>query len=296
MKKSIIIYGPTAIGKSDISVSLAKVLDAEIISADSMQIYKDLNIGSAKITQEEMQGIPHHLLNIRECNQNYSVFDFLVDCKKCIEDIKSRSKNVIICGGTGLYIKALLCGYNCGNCKNDNLRIELENLSTEELCKRLEALGYNLKQDDKNNRRRLIRYIELYSSDEQKLEKSKQSDEFILFGLVGDRQVIYDRINNRVDHMIKNGLIEETKYLMQKATTDCQSMKAIGYKEIVPYIEHKDSLKNCVNLLKQKTRNYAKRQITFMNQFDDIIKIDVRTKQQAVNDILNYIKKNNFGG
>ena len=292
MKKSIIIYGPTAIGKSDIAVELAKIIDAEIISADSMQIYKDLNIGSAKITQEEMQGVLHHLINIRECNQEYSVFDFINDCKKSIQDIKSRGKNVIICGGTGLYIKALLYGYNCGNAGKDNiLRAELEQLATEDLCKRLEGLGYSIKQDDKNNRHRLIRYIELYSNSKQKLEKSKQNDDFILFGLTGDRKVIYERINNRVDKMIYQGLVEETKYLMQKATVDCQSIKAIGYKEIVPYIEHKDSLENCVNLLKQKTRNYAKRQITFMNQFDNIIKIEVNTKQQAVSEILDYISK-----
>lgn len=288
--KNIVIYGPTAIGKSEIAVSLAKKINAEIISADSMQIYKDLNIGSAKITQEEMQGVPHYLINIKECNQEYSVFDFVSDCKKCIEDIKSRGKNVIICGGTGLYIKALLYGFNCGNIsKNNELRLELEKLPTDELCKRLELLGHSIKQDDKNNRHRLIRYIELYSNGEQKFEKSKQSDEYILFGLLGDRQIIYDRINQRVDVMIQNGLIEETKYLINKAPIDCQSMKAIGYKEIVPYIEHKDSLENCVNLLKQKTRNYAKRQITFMNQFDDITKINVKNKKRAVNEIFEIV-------
>ena len=175
-------------------------------------------------------------------------------------------------------------GFNCGNTsKNNELRLELGKLPTDELCKRLELLGHTIKQDDKNNRHRLIRYIELYSNGEQKFEKSKQSDEYILFGLLGDR------INQRVDVMIQNGLIEETKYLINKAPIDCQSMKAIGYKEIVPYIEHKDSLENCVNLLKQKTRNYAKRQITFMNQFDDITKINVKNKKQAVNEIFEIV-------
>lgn len=293
MSKVIIIYGPTAIGKSDIAVSLAQKLDAEIISADSMQIYKDLNIGSAKITNEEMKGIPHHLINIRECFQNYSVFDFVCDCKKCIQNIKSHGKNVIICGGTGLYIKALVNNYSCGSSPKDkNLRTELEKLSTNQLCQKLENLGYTLKQDDKNNKHRLIRYIELYSSNNKVTQTQKQSNKYIIFGLKGDRQQIYDRINARVDKMIDQGLVNETKYLLSKTNQDSQSMKAIGYKEIVPYILENDSLENCIKLLKQKTRNYAKRQITFMNQFENIVKIEVKTKQQATNDILEYLYQN----
>ena len=295
MSKIVIIYGPTAIGKSDIAVSLAQKLDAEIISADSMQIYKDLNIGSAKITSDKMKGIPHHLINIRECYQNYSVFDFVSDCKKCIQNIKSRGKNVIICGGTGLYIKALVNNYSCGSSpKDENLRTELEKFSTNQLCQKLENLGYAPKQDDKNNKHRLIRYIELYSNNNRMTQTQTQSDEYIIFGLYGDRQQIYDRINARVDKMIDQGLVNETKYLLSKTNQDSQSMKAIGYKEIVPYILENDSLENCIKLLKQKTRNYAKRQITFMNQFENIVKIEVKTKQQATNDILEYLYQNKF--
>ena len=213
--------------------------------------------------------------------------------QKCIQNIKSHGKNVIICGGTGLYIKALVNNYSCGSSPKDkNLRTELEKLSTNQLCQKLENLGYTLKQDDKNNKHRLIRYIELYSSNNKVTQTQKQSNKYIIFGLKGDRQQIYDRINARVDKMIDLGLIEETKYLLKKANQDSQSMKAIGYKEIVPYILENDSLENCIKLLKQKTRNYAKRQITFMNQFENIVKIEVKTKQQATNDILEYLYQN----
>lgn len=291
MNKVIVIYGATAIGKSDIAVSLAQIFDAEIISADSMQIYKDLNIGSAKITKEEMKGIPHHLIDIRDCTQEYSVFDFVRDCKVCINDIKSRGKNVIICGGTGLYIKALVNNYTYSEIEKDKIeKLNLETLSCNKLCQKLEHLGYNLKQDDKNNKRRLIHYIQLYSQNKQIKKDTIQSSEYILFGLTLEREELYKRINARVDKMIDSGLIEETKYLQSKVSKDSQCMKAIGYKELIPYITGECSLEESVDLLKQKTRNYAKRQITFMNQFNNIIKIEVKTKQQAVNYIVKCIK------
>ena len=294
MNKIIVIYGATAIGKSDIAVRLAQIFDAEIISADSMQIYKDLNIGSAKITKEEMQGIPHHLIDIKDCTQEYSVYDFVRDCKVCIKDIKSRGKNVIICGGTGLYIKALVNNYTYNEIdKNKTKALDLQSFSTKELCKMLENLGYKPKQDDKNNKRRLIHYIEIYSQNKQLKKDTTQAKDYILFGLALNREELYKRINARVDKMINSGLIEETKYLLSKASPFSQSMKAIGYKELIPYILGECSLEECVNLLKQKTRNYAKRQITFMNQFNDIIKVEVKTKQQAVNEIANYINKQN---
>ena len=217
MNKVIVIYGPTAIGKSDIAISLAKKINAEIISADSMHIYEDLNIGSAKVTQEEMQGVVHHLINIKKCNENYSVAEFVNDCKNCISKIKAQDKNVIIVGGTGLYIKALTENYNYGQVdKNTEFRKNYENLSNKELCEKLKDFNYNVTANDKNNRRRLLRYLEIYSNN-GKIQKNEPSEEYIIFGLCDDREKIYNRINRRVDKMISEGLIEETKYLLSKS-------------------------------------------------------------------------------
>ena len=291
MNKIIVLYGPTAIGKSGIAIELAKIIDAEIISADSMQIYKDLNIGSAKISKNEMQGIKHHLINIKNCNENYSVFEFVTDCKNAIKRITEKGKNVIIVGGTGLYIKALTENYNYGGSSNNaNLRIELNALSTKVLLNKALKLNINLKNEDKNNRHRLIRYIEIKINGEG-VKKQEFDDNYMIFGLTLNRDLLYQRINNRVDKMMEDGLLDETKYLLTKVNEDSQSLKAIGYKELIPYLEQNDTLENCVNILKQKTRNYAKRQITFMNQFPNIIKIDVTDTNQAVLNILDEYKK-----
>lgn len=290
--KVVIIYGPTAVGKSDIAVLLAKKINAEIISADSMQIYKNLDIGTAKITQLEMQNIPHHLIDIREISQTYSVFEYVEDCKKCINEIKSRNKNVVIVGGTGLYIKALTENYNYANVsKNQNLRDDLEKLTANELVEKLKELNITIKPDDANNKQRLIRYYEIYSTNGQ-MQRSEFDDSYIIFGLIDDRQKLYNRINLRVDKMLEDGLIEETKFVLNNANPENQSLKAIGYKELIPYINGEQSLDACLEILKQKSRNYAKRQITFMNQFKNLHKINVNSKEDVVNQILKELSKN----
>lgn len=291
MNKIIIIYGPTAIGKTEIAVNLAKMLDAEIISCDSMQIYKNLNIGSAKITKEEMQGVNHYMLDIIEPQKSYSVYDYVNDCKDCINKIKNKNKNVIIVGGTGLYIKALTENYNYSNTqKNEELRLNLQDLSTEDLVNKLTQLGKTVKQDDKNNKARLIRYIEIALSDNKEQKATKFNNDYIIFGLNTDRTVLYERINKRVDKMIEIGLIDETKNLLKQVSKDSQCFKAIAYKELLPYINNEISLEECVNTLKQRTRNYAKRQITFMNQFKNLIKINVTSITQTTNEIYQIIK------
>ncbi|MBO5884680.1 MAG: tRNA (adenosine(37)-N6)-dimethylallyltransferase MiaA [Clostridia bacterium] len=287
--KIAIIYGPTAVGKSDIAVMLAKKIDAEVISADSMQIYQDLDIGTAKVTQQEMQNIPHHLLNIKNSSQTYSVFEFVEDCKKCIKDIQSRGKNVVIVGGTGLYITALTENYNYASVdKNNKLRQQLNNCSCEELVKKLENLNITVKNDDKNNKQRLIRYYEIYLSNGV-MQKSEFDDSYIIFGLLDDREKLYDRINKRVDIMVQNGLLEEARYVINNANLENQCLKAIGYKELIPYLNGEDSLENCINILKQRSRNYAKRQITFMNQFKNIKKVQVSTKQETAEYLYNVL-------
>ena len=287
--KIIVIYGPTAVGKSDIAVMLAKRINAEIISADSMQIYKDLDVGTAKITEQEKQGIPHYMLDIIESSQTFSVFEYVNECKKCIKDIQSKGKNVIIVGGTGLYIKALTENYNYANTdKNNELRDYLSSLSCEELVTKLTELDIEVKNDDKNNKQRLIRYYEIYSSSGY-MDKSAFDDNYVIFGLIDDRQTLYDRINKRVDVMINNGLLEEAKYVINKVNLDNQCLKAIGYKELFGYFENQKTLEQAITEIKMNTHKFAKRQITFMNQFKNIHKIQISTKEDTVQQIYNIL-------
>ena len=293
MNKIIIIYGPTAIGKSDIAVELAKTINAEIISADSMQIYKEIDIGSAKITKEEMQGIRHHLIDFKDVFDTYSVYDFVNDCNKKIDEIQKRNKNVIIVGGTGLYIKALTENYNYGNVnKNEELRKQLNNLEPCELVNILKSYNKEVKQDDLNNKQRLIRNIEIAKNGTTQTKKDFDN-RFMLFGLYQDREKLYNKINKRVDLMVENGLLNEAQNLLKKVNLDNQCLKAIGYKELLPYFNGEKDLISCLDILKQRTRNYAKRQLTFFNQFKNIIKINVETKQQGVVDILKNIEEKN---
>ena len=283
MNKVVIIYGPTAVGKSGVAIELAKLINGEIISADSMQIYKGLNIGSAKVTKAEMEGVVHHLIDIKEPTEEYSVSDFCIDANNAIKSIFSKGKTPIIVGGTGLYIKSLICGYNFGQKeKDDDLRQKLSKLSEDELYANLIKINPDIKID-KHNKHRLVRALELAKSGAL-VGANKFEYDYILFGLVDDRQAIYNRINLRVDQMIKEGLLNELEYLLSlNLNDDALCMKAIGYKELIPYKEGVASLEECAKILKQKTRNYAKRQFTFMNQFKDIIKIQYCGKKETAN-------------
>lgn len=289
--KIIVLYGPTGVGKTALSLKLAKKYDAEIISCDSMQIYKYLNIGSAKISKDEMQGIPHNLIDFLEPNQNYSVFDFVENCKKAILDIQKRGKNVIVVGGTGLYIKALTENYNLGNVKKPEIIAKLQDLSNEQLVNIIEASGKTVKKDDLNNRVRLLRYAELAKT-QSKTTKNDETEKYLIFGLICDRTKLYDRINSRVDEMINKGLVNETKAIYQKYGENIPCFKAIGYKELLPYIKGETSLDECVELIKKRSRNYAKRQFTFMNQFSTIIKISSTSSNEAFEEISNIIDNN----
>lgn len=286
MNEVIVIYGPTAVGKSAIGVELAKMLNGEIISADSMQIYKYLDIGSAKVTQDEMQGIKHHLIDILEPSQDYSASEFVDMAKKLCKDITNRGKTPIIVGGTGLYINGLINGFNFGDTeKNEEFRNSLTDLSNEEIYNKI--LEFNPQEEvDKHNRRRLIRVLERLTFGEKVSKNNDNEFDFKLFTIIDDRQKIYERINKRVDQMLNSGLINETKYLYSlHLSEDNLAMKAIGYKELFPYIEGKQSLSECAEILKQKTRNYAKRQFTFMNQFDNL----TRVQFSGVNETAEYI-------
>lgn len=291
MNDIVIIYGPTAVGKSAIGIELAKLLDGEVISADSMQVYKHLDIGSAKVTKDEMQGIKHHLIDILEPNEEYSASEFARLASKICKDILSQGKTPIIVGGTGLYINGLINGYNFGETeKNIEFRNSLENLSNEEIYKQIKLKSPDI-QIDKQNRRRLIRTLERLTFGRD-ISSLNTEFNFKLFAIIDDRQKIYDRINTRVDNMIKNGLLNEAKYLLSlNLPEDNLALKAIGYKELFPYLKGEQSLEECASILKQKTRNYAKRQFTFMNQFDNLIKIEFCGVKQTAGKILAIIKE-----
>ncbi len=307
-KPLIILTGPTAVGKTDLSINLARKLNAEIISADSAQVYKGMDIGSAKITKEEMQGVRHHLIDIIEPDEEFDVTIFQSLAKKALDDIYSRGHIPIIVGGTGFYIQALLYDIN--------FNIEGETSQyREELEKYVEETGdidklYNeLKQVDpvsaekihKNNIRKVIRALEYFHFHNEPIslhneqERSRESAyNSLYFVLNMDRSVLYERINKRVDIMKDSGLLEEVKSLTAKGYgSELTSMQAIGYKEIISYLNGEYSLDEAFEQIKLNTRHFAKRQLTWFRREKDVIWVnkDGRTEEDILEEILEKIKE-----
>ncbi|MGJ9458939.1 tRNA (adenosine(37)-N6)-dimethylallyltransferase MiaA [Oceanobacillus sp. CF4.6] len=282
MKKNVIaIMGPTAVGKTKLSIELAKRFNGEIISGDSMQVYKGLDIGTAKVKRSEMQGIAHHMLDIREPDEAFSVADFKENVQKYINDITSRDKLPIIVGGSGLYIQAALYNYNFSEIKRDDfITKKMEKTIVSEgimpLYNRLVEIDpVQAEKIHPNNHRRVIRALEIYESTGMTMTAYQQSQtmespyEPILLGLDMERELLYRRINERVDLMVNEGLLNEVRGLYEKGYENCQSMKAIGYKEFIPYFKEEQSLEETIDLLKRNSRRYAKRQLTwFRNKMD----------------------------
>ena len=294
--KAVFILGPTAVGKTFFSVKLAKDLDGEIISSDSVQIYKGLDIGSAKVTKEEMQGVKHYAIDILEPDEEFSVYDFVEFSKQKIAEISENGKLPIVVGGTGLYVKALTLGYDFGGTKkNENLRENLENLARE---KGNDALFEMLKEKnptmaektDKSNTVRLVRALEIALSDKEKGKNESQIDA-LLIALNRDREKLYADINRRVDVMLENGLVQEVEGLKKRGLTkENQSMKAIGYKEVLAYLDGEYSYERMVELLKQHSRNYAKRQLTFLRGMENVHFVEVEDREKAYEEILSLVK------
>ncbi len=301
--KVIVITGPTAVGKSGVAVELAKQLNAEIISADSSQVYKGFNIGSAKITQQEADGIKHHMIDILNFDQSFNVAMFKKLAEEKIAQIFSKNKNVIICGGTGLYIKALVYGYEFFNVQpNQKLRNQLEEIAKKQGIDKLFDLLLKLnpkkaQEIDRHNKVRLIRAIEIEKSTNKTKAVSKPKFSYDVFVLNADRKLLYEKINKRVDLMVESGLIEEVESLIKQGASPAHSsFKSIGYKEFYGYLtKGKPNLKQSIENLKQTTRKYAKRQITFFKGFKNTIWIEVQSKKQALQQIQSHIKfsKNN---
>ncbi len=295
-KKVVFILGPTAVGKTFFSVKLAKKMNGEIISADSVQIYKGLDIGSAKVKPEEMQGVVHYAIDILEPWQEFSVYEFVEYTKQKIDEIISKGKLPIVVGGTGLYVKALTLGYNFGGTKKDSkLREQLENLAKEKgneflfsmLAKKDKEMA---EKTDKNNTVRLVRALEIALSDGEK-QTGEVEIEPLIFALVKDRAVLYDAINIRVDMMLENGLIDEVKKLKESGlSVKNQSMRAIGYKEVLSYLDGEIDYDRMVEILKQHSRNYAKRQLTFLRGMKNVVYVDTADIEKAEKEIFEKVE------
>ena len=292
MKKIIVILGPTGVGKTKLSVELAKRLNGEIINADSMQIYKSLDIGTAKIKEEEKEGIPHHLFDIKEVREDYSIYNYQIDGRKVINDIIKRGKTPIIVGGTGLYIKALLYDYNLNYEKESDT---YDTLSTEELYSKLLELDKNAVVD-KNNRRRVIRAINYYKENNRSISDNKTDKllyDVVFIGLTTDRETLYEIINNRVDKMIDEGLLDEVKKYYDEGIYTKPLINGIGYKELYKYFEKEISLEEAIEKIKQNSRRYAKRQYTFFNNQLPVVwfNVDFDCFSNVIDNIYNYLKK-----
>ncbi|MFS1663520.1 tRNA (adenosine(37)-N6)-dimethylallyltransferase MiaA [Streptococcus sp. zg-JUN1979] len=271
----ICVVGPTAVGKTALGIELAKRFGGEIISGDSQQVYRHLDIGTAKASQEEQASVVHHLIDVRDVSESYSAFDFVKEAQRAIVEIDSRGQVPFVVGGTGLYVQSLLEGYHLGGKVNQDevlaYRKELESLSDEELEAIVKQKGLRIPQ---YNRRRATRALELERFSSQ-TENTKPAYNVLLIGLDDDRQQLYERINARVDSMLSQGLLNEAKWLYDHYP-DAQASRAIGYKELFPYFRGEVSLDEAVASLKQNTRRFAKRQLTwFRNRMDvDWYRID----------------------
>lgn len=270
--KLIVILGPTGSGKSELSVKLAKKFRGEIISADSRQIYKEMDIGTAKITKKEMQDIPHHLINIVRPNQGFTLAQFQKKAVKIIKQIQKNNKLPFLVGGTGLYIQSITDNLKIPKVKPDKkLREKLEKLTNQELCARLKKLDPEaLKIIDIKNKRRLIRALEvcLLTKKPFFLQKQKGPQLFniLQIGLKLNIKYLEQRISQRIEKMIRNGLIQENKKLLKKYKPNLLALSGIGYQEIIPYLENKITLEQAKDLIKTHTRQYARRQITWFKK------------------------------
>lgn len=285
----LVVVGPTGVGKTKMSIELAKKYNAEIINADSMQVYKGLDIGTAKVRDDEKENIVHHLFDICDVSEMYTVCEYQKDARKKIEELEKENKNIIIVGGTGLYIKALLYDYRF---KKEEELDDYSYLTNEEIMDKIkkydEACNIHI-----NNRKRLVRYLNKLEQDlvEEKNGNKKLYD-FKMIGLTTDRENLYKKIDARVDKMVKDGLIEEVKSFYDKNINSKAIMTGIGYKELYMAFDGKISIDEAILLIKKNSRHYAKRQYTFFkNQFTDIKWYETnysdfsKTVTEVINDI-----------
>lgn len=297
MKKVIVITGPTGVGKTKFSIELAKELNTEIINGDAYQIYKYMDIGTAKPTEAEKQDIPHHLMDFLDPLESFSICDYQKLVRDKIEEFHNKKMIPIITGGSGLYIDSVLYDYRfTEDARNIEDEKKYDHLSNDELHNILKTL--NPESADKihpNNRKRVLRAIELAESgtnNEDRKQKHNKMYDFLLIFLNDDREVLYERINNRVDEMITNGLLEEVKSLYPDKLSS-QAVKAIGYQEIYDYLDNKISLEEAINLIKQHSRNYAKRQMTWYRNRENVqeVFININNLEETKNKLINIVNE-----
>ncbi|MEC0239485.1 tRNA (adenosine(37)-N6)-dimethylallyltransferase MiaA [Paenibacillus dokdonensis] len=286
--KLLVLVGPTAVGKTKLSIELAKELNCEVISGDSMQVYREMDIGTAKINQDEMQGIPHHLIDIHSPDEPYSVAEFQEQSHQLIQEIHARGKLPFIVGGTGLYVESVCYDYQFAQVGEDKaFRDEQAAFAVEQGA---EALHAKLKAVDPvsaeklhpNDQRRIIRALEIYHltgvalSAQLEGQTRESPYQLCLVGLTMDRQMLYKRIEARIDEMLTQGLVEEVSSLLEKGYgTDLVSMQGLGYKQIISYLQGRESLDEAVMILKRDTRRFAKRQLSWFRHMKDISWVDV---------------------
>lgn len=300
--KLIVLTGPTAVGKTALSIQLAKRIEGEIVSADSMQVYKYMDIGSAKITREEMEGVPHHLIDVLDPDEEFHVYRFQEMAKEAIKGIYERGHLPILVGGTGFYIQALVYDIAFGEEDHSAIRKRLENTAREKgsayLYEYLEKVDPDsAKIIHPNNQKRMIRALEFYElngtpiSEHNKRERQKESPyDFCYFVLNDDRELIYQKIDQRVDEMLANGLVEEVRTLKEMGfQKDMVSMQGLGYKEILSYLDGECTLDEAVYLIKRDTRHFAKRQLTWFKRERDVIWINKKEFEYDNNKILNFM-------
>ena len=302
----IILTGPTAVGKTDLSIKLSKSLNAEIISADSMQIYKYMDIGSAKVTKEEMDGVVHYMIDKVTPDVPFSVSEFQMRSEKYIEEINKKGKNVLITGGTGLYLNSLIYNMdfaksNANNEIREKLEQELAENGIDYMHEKLRGLDEEAaNRIHKNNTKRVIRAIEVCMSGQKMNDFSKDlryNEKYkpIIIVLNRDREVLYQRINKRVDIMLENGLLDEVKELLKMGyTKDMISMQGIGYKEMIKYLDGEYTYDEAIEIIKRDSRRYAKRQLTWFKRYQDAKWFDLDKYQDIEilkEDIINHIEK-----
>ena len=290
--KVICIVGPTGVGKTKMSIELAKALDGEIINADSTQIFKNLDIATAKVTEEEKENIVHHLIDIKNIDEDYTVYDYQKDVRIIIEKIKEKNKTPILVGGTGLYIKAALYDYKF---EKESKKNDYSDIETEELYKRLLQVDINT-NIHKNNRKRIIRALNYYDETNKPMSQKEKTNKIlydtIFIGLTTDREKLYDIINKRVDVMIENGLLQEAKKIYDSNIRTKAVMTPIGYKELFEYFDGLKTKEEAIDLIKQRSRRYAKRLYTWFNNQMNVtwFETDYENFDNTVKEVINYIE------
>lgn len=294
MKKVIVITGPTAVGKTKLSIEIAKRLQTDIINGDAYQIYQKMNIGTAKPTDDEKQGVIHHYMDFLDSSKTYSIAEFQKGVRECIDDLTSKNKVPLIVGGSGLYIDSVIKNYQFSEEKRSNEQSKYDSLTNEELHQVLANLDPDKASEiHPNNRKRVLRAIELISSNVDNTSRSKKNelvyDALIIF-LNDNRESLYDRINKRVDKMLADGLIEEVKNIGIN-NYSMTSKVAIGYKEVIQYLNNEIDYNEMVELIKKNSRHYAKRQFTWFKNQDNcqVVNINLEDFNKTIDEVYNLI-------